>query len=161
MLVEILLTLVLALVWVGLTGELTLATFVVGLLLGVIIINLFGKRTLRVLNLNIRHIFPLIQLFFIFLFELLMANLTVLAKVFAPKLNIKPGIIKVPVEVEGPFWITALANMITLTPGTLTVEVSPDNKYFYVHCLNIDNEDSIVSDIKGTFEKKIQEVYKP
>lgn len=100
MLVEILLTLVLALVWVGLTGELTLATFVVGLLLGVIIINLFGKRTLRVLNLNIRHIFPLIQLFFIFLFELLMANLTVLAKVFSPKLNIKPGIIKVPVEVE-------------------------------------------------------------
>lgn len=161
MLVEILLTVVLALVWVGLTGELTLATFVVGLLLGVIIINLFGKRTLRVLKLNIRHIIPLIQLFFIFLFELLMANLTVLAKVFSPKLNIKPGIIKVPVEVEGPFWITTLANMITLTPGTLTVEVSPDNKYFYVHCLNIDNEDSIVSDIKGTFEKKIQEVYKP
>ncbi len=161
MLVEILLTLVLALVWVGLTGELTLATFVVGLLLGVIIINLFGKRTLTVLKLNIRHIIPLIQLFFIFLFELLMANLTVLAKVFSPKLNIKPGIIKVPVEVEGPFWITTLANMITLTPGTLTVEVSPDNKYFYVHCLNIDNEDSIVSDIKGTFEKKIQEVYKP
>lgn len=161
MLVEILLTLVLALVWVGLTGELTLATFVVGLLLGVIIINPFGKRTLRVLKLNIRHIIPLIELFFIFLFELLMANLTVLAKVFSPKLNIKPGIIKVPVEVEGPFWITTLANMITLTPGTLTVEVSPDNKYFYVHCLNIDNEDSIVSDIKGTFEKKIQEVYKP
>ncbi len=161
MLVEILLTLVLALVWVGLTGELTLATFVVGLLLGTIIIHLFGKRTLTVLKLNVRHIIPLIQLFFIFLFELLMANLTVLAKVFSPKLNIKPGIIKVPVEVEGPFWITTLANMITLTPGTLTVEVSPDNKYFYVHCLNIDNEDSIVSDIKGTFEKKIQEVYKP
>lgn len=161
MLAEILLILVLALVWVGLTGELTLATFVVGLLLGVIILKLFGERTVRVLKLNIRHIIPLIQLFFIFLFELLMANLTVLVKVFSPKLNIKPGIIKVPVEVEGPFWITTLANMITLTPGTLTVEVSPDNKYFYVHCLNIDNEDSIVSDIKGTFEKKIQEVYKP
>jgi multicomponent Na+:H+ antiporter subunit E len=63
--------------------------------------------------------------------------------------------------VEGPFWITTLANMITLTPGTLTVEVSPDNDYFYVHCLNIDNEESIISDIKDTFEKKILEVYKP
>ncbi len=161
MLVIILLTLLLACVWVGLTGEFSVATFVVGLLLGFIIIRMFGERTLKVLNLNIRHILPLIELVFIFLYELLIANLTVLAKVFSPKLNIKPGIIKVPVEVEGPFWITTLANMITLTPGTLTVEVSPDNKYFYVHCLNIDNEDSIVSDIKDTFEKKIQEVYRP
>lgn len=159
--VEILLCALLAAVWVGLTGDVTLATFVVGMILGVIIIQLFGRRTLKVLKLNIRHFWPLIQLFFIFLYELLVANLTVLRKVFSPKLNIKPGIIKVPIEVEGPFWITTLANMITLTPGTLTVEVSPDNDYMYVHCLNIDNEDSIVSDIKDTFEKKIQEVYRP
>lgn len=161
MLVEILLCAVLAAVWVGLTGEVTLATFVVGMILGVLIIQLFGRRTLKVLKLNIRHLWPLIQLFFIFLYELLVANLTVLSKVFSPRLNIKPGIIKVPIEVEGPFWITTLANMITLTPGTLTVEISPDNHYFYVHCLNIDNEESIVSDIKDTFEKKILEVYRP
>ncbi|MBQ3198779.1 MAG: Na+/H+ antiporter subunit E [Firmicutes bacterium] len=161
MLVEIFLSTVLALVWVGLTGDVSLPAFVKGLILGVIIIHIFGKRTLKVLDLNIRHYWPLVQLVFIFMYELLVANLTVLVKVFSPRLNIKPGIIKVPIEVEGPFWITTLANMITLTPGTLTVEVSPDNKFFYVHCLNIDNEESIVSDIKDTFEKKIQEVYKP
>lgn len=161
MMVEILLCVVLALIWVGLTGKVTLPAFVVGLVLGFIIIKIFGKRSLQVLKLNVRHYVPLVQLFFIFLYELLIANLTVLVKVFSPKLNIKPGIIKVPIEVEGPFWITTLANMITLTPGTLTVEVSPDNDYFYVHCLNIDNEESIISDIKDTFEKKILEVYKP
>ena len=161
MLIEILLCLVLAAVWVGLTGEVTPATFVVGILLGLIIIHLFGRKTLKIFRLNIRHFWPLIQLFFIFLYELVVANLTVLKKVFKPKLDIKPGIIKVPIDLEGPFWIVTLANMITLTPGTLTVEVAPDNKYFYVHCLNIDNEESIVSGIKDVFEKKIQEVYRP
>lgn len=160
MFVEIFLCTLLAAVWVGLVGDVTLAAFVKGLILAVIIIHLFGKRTLKVLNLNIKHFWPLFQLLFIFMYELLVANLTVLKHVFSPKLHIKPGIIKVPIEVEGPFWITLLANMITLTPGTLTVDVSPDNKFFYVHCLNIDNEDTIVSDIKGTFEKKIMEVYR-
>lgn len=161
MFVEILLCSVLAAIWVGLVGDVSLAAFVKGLILGFIIIQLFGRRTLKVLKLNIRHFLPLVQLIFIFMYELLVANLTVLRHVFSPKLNIKPGIIKVPIEVEGPFWITTLANMITLTPGTLTVDISPDNKFFYVHCLNIDNEDTIVSDIKGTFEKKILEVYRP
>lgn len=160
MFVEIFLCTLLAVIWVGLTGDVSAAAFVKGFILGLIIIHLFGKRTLKVLKLNIKHFWPLVQLLFIFMYELLVANLTVLKHVFSPKLNIKPGIIKVPIEVEGPFWITMLANMITLTPGTLTVDVAPDNKFFYVHCLNIDNEDTIVSDIKGTFEKKIMEVYR-
>lgn len=161
MVVEVLLCLVLALTWVGLTGEITLPAFVMGVILGLIIIRLFGKRTLQVLKLNVRHFWPLIQLFFIFCYELFVANLTVLVKVLSPKLDIKPGIIKVPIDVEGPFWITTLANMITLTPGTLTVEVSPDNRFFYVHCLNIDNEANIIASIKDSFEKKILEVYRP
>ena len=155
MLVKVMLYLVLALVWVGLTSEVTLPAFVTGIIIGIIIMKIYGERSLRSLQINVRHIWPLIQLFFIFAYELLVANLTVLVKVFSPKLNIKPGII------EGPFWITTLANMVTLTPGTLTVEVSADNKFFYVHCLNIDNEASVISSIKDTFEKKILEVYKP
>ena len=51
--------------------------------------------------------------------------------------------------------------MVTLTPGTLTVEVSTDNKFLYVHCLNIDNEANVIASIKDTFEKKILEVYEP
>ena len=161
MLVKVMLYLVLALVWVGLTSEVTLPAFVTGIIIGIIIMKIYGERSLRSLQINVRHIWPLIQLFFIFAYGLLVANLTVLVKVFSPKLNIKPGIIKVPIDIEGPFWITTLANMVTLTPGTLTVEVSADNKFFYVHCLNIDNEASVISSIKDTFEKKILEVYKP
>ena len=161
MLVKVLLYLVLALVWVGLTGEVTLPAFVTGIIIGIIIMKLYGERSLRNLHLNIRHFWPLIQLFFIFWWALLVANLTVWVKVFSPKLNIKPGIIKVPIDIEGPFWITTLANMVTLTPGTLTVEVSTDNKFLYVHCLNIDNEANVIASIKDTFEKKILEVYEP
>lgn len=161
MVIQVTLILVLALTWVALTSNLTLPSLVMGLLLGLVIVQLFGRRATKVLTLHIRHIWPLIQLCFIFPYELLVANLSVLVKVFSPRLNIKPGIIKVPIDIEGAFWITTLANMVTLTPGTLTVEVSPDNKYFYVHCLNIDDADKTIASIKDTFEKKILEVYKP
>ena len=66
MLVKVLLYLVLALVWVGLTGEVTLPAFVTGIIIGIIIMKLYGERSLRNLHLNIRHFRPLIQLFFIF-----------------------------------------------------------------------------------------------
>lgn len=161
MVIKITLILMLALTWVALTGKVALPTFVMGLLLGCVIVELFGRRATRVLSLHVHHIWPLIQLCFIFVYELVMANLSVLVKVFSPKLNIKPGIIKVPIDIEGAFWITTLANMVTLTPGTLTVEVAPDNKYFYVHCLNIDDEAKTIASIKDTFEKKILEVCKP
>lgn len=161
MLIKVTLILVLALTWVALTGTLTLPSFVMGLLLGCVIVHLFARRATKVLDLHVHHVWPLIQLCFIFAYELLMANLSVLVKVFSPKLNIKPGIIKVPIDIEGAFWITMLANMVTLTPGTLTVEVAPNNKFLYVHCLNIDNEAQTIASIKDTFEKKILEVCKP
>lgn len=161
MAIKVTLILVLALTWVALTGNVSLPGFVMGLLLGVIIVQLFGRRATKVLDLHVHHVWPLIQLCFIFIYELVVANLSVLVKAFSPKLNIKPGIIKVPIDIEGAFWITTLANMVTLTPGTLTVEVAPDNKYFYVHCLNIDNEAETIASIKDTFEKKILEVCKP
>ena len=55
MLVKVLLYLVLALVWVGLTGEVTLPAFVTGIIIGIIIMKLYGERSLRNLHLNIRH----------------------------------------------------------------------------------------------------------
>ena len=58
MLVKVLLYLVLALVWVGLTGEVTLPAFVTGIIIGIIIMKLYGERSLRNLHLNIRHFWP-------------------------------------------------------------------------------------------------------
>ena len=70
MLVKVMLYLVLALVWVGLTSEVTLPAFVTGIIIGIIIMKIYGERSLRSLQINVRHIWPLIQLFFIFAYEL-------------------------------------------------------------------------------------------
>lgn len=160
MLAEIILCIILACSWIGLKGVVNLPTFIFGLLLGALIISIFGKRS-QLRQLHIYRVGAAIKLIFIFLYELVVANVQVLFKVFAPKLNIKPGIIKIPLEVQGPFWITTLCNMITLTPGTLTIEVSNDNKFIYVHCLDIDDEEKIIAGIKNTFEKNLLEVSRP
>jgi multicomponent Na+:H+ antiporter subunit E len=52
-----------------------------------------------------------------------------------------------------------LANLITLTPGTLSIDVSPDRSVLYVHALALDSRESLIADIAGGFEAKVREVF--
>ena len=157
MVAQILLNLVLMLAWMMLVGKLTLGHAVLGFLLGALIIRLFGRKA-QMKKLHFPHLWAGVKLFFVFLVELDKANIQVLVQVFSPKLKIKPGIIAIPIEVHGALWISTLANMITLTPGTITVDIAPDNRVLYVHVLNIDDEEKIKADIKQKFERLIMEV---
>ncbi|MEP3300463.1 MAG: Na+/H+ antiporter subunit E, partial [Roseibium sp.] len=56
--------------------------------------------------------------------------------------------------------ITMLANLITLTPGTLSVDVSEDRKTLYVHCIDVPDPQATIDDIKNGFERKILEVFR-
>jgi multicomponent Na+:H+ antiporter subunit E len=78
--------------------------------------------------------------------------------ILKPKLDIKPGIFAYPTELKQDWEITVLANLITLTPGTLVVDVSPDNKILYVHAMDIDDAEDSIKGIRDTFEKSIMEV---
>lgn len=70
----------------------------------------------------------------------------------------KPGIFALRTELQTDWEITILANLITLTPGTLVIDVSPDNKTLYIHAMDIDDVDDAINSIKNTFEKAIMEV---
>jgi multicomponent Na+:H+ antiporter subunit E len=96
-----------------------------------------------------------VSFFFFFLWELIKANLHVAYEVVAPKWTMEPGIIKIPLDVKTDLQITFLANLITLTPGTLSLDVSEDKKVLYVHSMYVRDKEKFIRSIKNGFEKRI------
>lgn len=99
----------------------------------------------------------IIGLFFYYIKELFLASLWIAYDVVTPKDHVKPGIIAFPLRAETDFEISLLANMITLTPGSLSIDVSEDRKTLYIHDINIVNYDfeKKKDGIRNGFERKI------
>lgn len=70
----------------------------------------------------------------------------------------KPGIVKVPLDAKSDIEITLLANLISLTPGTLSLDVSNDRKVLYVHAMYISDKEKFINDIKQGFERRLLEI---
>ncbi|MEI5907797.1 Na+/H+ antiporter subunit E [Bacillus spongiae] len=153
---QILLNFTLAFLWMFLTVSFTADTFLVGFILGIIII--FSFRRFFPSRFYLVRFIAIVQLGYIFLIELLKSNISVLKTILKPKLDIKPGIFAYPTQLKSDWEITILANLITLTPGTLVMDVSLDNKILYVHAIDVDDVDDAIDSIRNTFEKAIMEV---
>ncbi|WLR55763.1 Na+/H+ antiporter subunit E [Mesobacillus subterraneus] len=153
---QILLNFILAFVWMFLKTSYSPASFFVGYFFGLLIIYIF--RRFFTSRFYILRVVAVLNLIYIFNLELVLSNVAVLKAVLRPKLNIKPGIFAFPTELKEDWEITMLANLITLTPGTLVVDVSDDNRILYVHAMDITDADEAIQSIKNTFEKAIMEV---
>jgi multicomponent Na+:H+ antiporter subunit E len=153
---QILLNFILAFVWMFLKTSYSPASFFVGYFFGLLIIYIF--RRFFTSRFYLLRVVAVLNLIYIFTLELILSNIAVLKAVLRPKLNIKPGIFAFPTELKEDWEITMLANLITLTPGTLVVDVSPDNRILYVHAMDISDADESIQSIKNTFEKAIMEV---
>lgn len=99
------------------------------------------------------------KLMLLFLYELVMSAWRVMVLVLSPKLDLKTGIFKFPLTLENDMEITLLANMITLTPGTLSVDTSEDKKFIYVHAIDASDPEGARRDIAEGFERKIMEAF--
>ena len=93
-----------------------------------------------------------------FLKEVIVANFQIAQLVFWKSENVKPALLKIPLDVKTDRGIFLLSSMITLTPGTLSIEVTEDRKFLYVHVIHTENPQDVVSGIKEGFEKKLLEV---
>ncbi len=153
---QILLNFILAFVWMFLKTSYSPASFFVGYFFGLLIIYIF--RRFFTSRFYLLRVVAVLNLIYIFTLELILSNVAVLKAVLRPKLNIKPGIFAFPTELKEDWEITMLANLITLTPGTLVVDVSPDNRILYIHAMDISDADEAIQSIKNTFEKAIMEV---
>jgi multicomponent Na+:H+ antiporter subunit E len=157
--------LMLTLIWVALQGSLSLV--LLGVVFGAAILRisrpLFEDRDpaeARRLSEGVRplrRLWRVLVLVVVFLRELVVSALQVARYTLQPTLQIRPAIVKYPLDVQTPREITVLANLISLTPGTLSLDVSPDSKHLYVHAISVYSEDGsdVIVDIKESLEKHV------
>ncbi len=147
-----------AVLWVSLSGSATFLNFLFGFVVSALSIGVIRERAQGVAYLRrIGRIGSLVLLFFK---ELALSAWKVAMLVIRPRLDLKPGIFAFPLTVDRDFEITLLANLITLTPGTLSVDVSDDRKLLYVHAIDCSDVEATRRDIAEGFERKIMEAFR-
>jgi multicomponent Na+:H+ antiporter subunit E len=146
--------------WLLLTFRLTIPNFIVGSVASLICSLFFGKffitNVYKLLQPQ-RYFWFLIYLV-VFLWECIKANFDVAYRVLHPAMPIRPGIVKVKLNLKSELARTLLANSITMTPGTISVDIIDD--YLYVHWIYIRSEDPEIytTMITGAFEKYIKKI---
>lgn len=163
------LNLLLALTWVMITGAYGIADWIIGLIFGFLVLWLSWRAffdepfTLRH-YLRFRTRKPLLTIwrwlgFIGFGFvEIVKSNIAVARVVLAPTLQIKPGIIAIPLDVQSDAGITTFANLITLTPGTVALDVSSDRKTLYIHAFSVEDAEQLRRETKAEFERRVLEL---
>lgn len=152
------LNLALALVWAMATGAISLGNVFVGFLVGMLVLHVVGP-VLGDSRYALRFFLALGLLLF-FLQELVLASVRVAYDVLKPRFTMRPAVIAVPLDLTSDAQITILANLISLTPGTLSVDVAEDKSCLYVHAMYGDDAEALRRGIKHDFERRIQEVFR-
>lgn len=98
-----------------------------------------------------------LRLLAVFFYDLLVANFQVARLVLGPNARLRPGFLQVPLDMQDEFGIVLLASMVTLTPGTVTVDRDAEHNIMLVHALDIDDADAMVALIKSRYEKPLRE----
>ncbi|MEQ1769161.1 MAG: Na+/H+ antiporter subunit E [Devosia sp.] len=104
---------------------------------------------------TLRRLGDWIGLMIYFLGQLIASAIRVAFLSLRPQLGLRPSIVDYPLTVPSDAEITLLANMITLTPGTLSIDVSEDRKWLHIHCLDTPDSESVINAIAGGFETRV------
>lgn len=153
-----LLTLVLAIVWTLLQNEVSAGMVVFGIILGIII-----PRATAVWWPESPGQFRMLRMVsyaFIVVYDIIIANIEVAWIVLTkPNSKLKPAWIVVPLDLKSPEAITMLAGTITLTPGTVSADMSDEGRCLLVHVLHTDDPDDVRDEIKTRYEARLKEIF--
>ena len=148
--------LLLSSIWAALQGDIDLANLATGFAFGYVILwfarpalsdtGYFGKTR------------AVVGFVLFFVKELVVSSLRVAWEVLTPTSYRRPGVVAVPLDLDSDIEITLLANVVTLTPGTLSLDVSADRRTLYVHGMFIDDPEQFRREIKDGFERRILEL---
>ncbi|GFR34690.1 Na+/H+ antiporter subunit E [Thermobrachium celere] len=144
------------LVWSALSYPLTNQEIIFGLILSLFISVLTQYYNQKSKSFKIKSLYHLIKYFIVFLIELVKANLNMARIVITPSLPISPKIYEVKTELKSNIAKALLANSITLTPGTISVDLDEDT--IYIHVVEGAKVDD-VEGLKGPFEKILKEAF--
>lgn len=154
-----LMTTVLIVLWLLLNNAFSFGHILLGALLGIMIpwlTNRFWPERPRICK---RRLF--LKFFFgTFLYDVVVANLNVVRLILQPDIStLQPKFIEVPLDTYDPLVITLLANVISMTPGTVSTEITADKKTLIVHGLNVPDEQAAVAEIKSRYEATLKEIF--
>ena len=150
-----------------LTVYLLLAGFMVDeLIVGILVSLIVTIIIAKYVNYQIDYKLPYRLLVFVFVYlplfiwKLVLANIDVARRVLSPKIPLNPGFVKIPTDLKGDFAKLTLANSITLTPGTLSIDV--ENEHIYVHTVDVKGKDEAENkkNISSACEKVLEVIFK-
>jgi len=145
------LNIMLAVAWVAFTGTVSLSSLIVGFVIGYaalwLIQPLIGATT------YFRRVTAWIKLIIMFHYELIVSSLAVAMDVLTPRHRARPAIIEMPLDVKSDTGILLVTNLISLTPGTLSLDVSEDRKTLLIHAMFADDHDALRKSLKDGMER--------
>lgn len=153
----LLFNILLALAWVALTGQLTPMNFGFGFGVGFLLLWIISRHTEQAAY--FRKVWQIIRFAGFFIWQLILANLRVTYEILTPAHTMRPAVVAVPLDIKNPAAITLLANLITLTPGTLSLDIAPNGDTLYVHAMHVQDADAFRNEIKTGFEQYVKGVF--
>ena len=152
-----LLSLTLLLVWLLLVNDMSLGHWLLGALLGWLIPLL--SQVFWINPPRVRKPLKLCLFFLRILGDIVIANLQVAKLILGPSARLRPAFVEIPMLLEDELALTMLASIISLTPGTVSADLSDDRKILLVHSLDVDDEAALVEQIKRRYEAPLLEVF--
>ena len=147
----------LLLVWLLLNNTLAPAHLLLGAVLAIVLPLLVAP--LRPDPVRLRRPLLALRLLGRVLLDIVQANVQVAWRILGPEAALKPRFVWVPLDIRQPWGIATLAGIITLTPGTVSSDLSADRRYLLVHALNEDDPDALVATIKARYERPLMEIF--
>jgi multicomponent Na+:H+ antiporter subunit E len=147
----------LALMWALITAQVTPGNLIIGFFIGYGVLWL-SHRGFEPRDPYFGRFFKFIWFLILYLRDLVHSNLRVAYDVITPSYHMKPGVVGVPLDVTSDAQIAILANLITLTPGTLSVDLSEDRKTLYLHVMYLSNPEDLRREIKDGLERRVLEL---
>ncbi|MEH6833420.1 MULTISPECIES: Na+/H+ antiporter subunit E [Falsihalocynthiibacter] len=152
------LTVLLTIVWLLLVNAYSINSLLFGAFLGVLIPFITSPYWPNMPR--VRHPLKIIEYFFIVLWDIVVANFVVANLIlFRRNADLKPAWVTVPLDLRTPEAITVLAGTITLTPGTVSSDISDEGHAILVHCLNAPDPQAVCDEIKMRYERRLKEIF--
>ncbi|MGC9322074.1 MAG: Na+/H+ antiporter subunit E [Kosmotogaceae bacterium] len=147
--------------WLGFTGSFAIGEILLGLLVSIVVAIILSNYSRFRIGLDFPvRVFKFVFSFLpIFILEMVKANVDVAKRVLNPSLPINPSMVEVETNLKGDISKLTLANSITLTPGTLTVDIGEDRLLVHWIDKKADEPEKIREEISGKFEKRIGGIF--
>lgn len=143
-------------IWLLMNGA-SIGQALLGLVLALLIPKLVGG--LRPDHPRIRSPRTIVVLSFVVLHDIVKSAIDLALRILGPESRVRPVYFWVPLAVRDPHAIAALAGIITMTPGTLSADLSPDRRHLLVHCFHTDDVDATIAEIKDRYERRLLEIF--